>query len=280
MKNAYGNMIKNFIINKPACYLPEKVFFVYIIFVSRLLWIFNITYFLKYTKVTSIRNPNYSIYQISGLPMTIRIQSQYRITRFLKGFEHAGKRQWERYGIDLLIKEKLPETFIDVGANIGEVSYYAYTQGVKNIYAIEPDPVINEILRFNLRATNVIFDDRALGLETGTVDFYIKSHTADSSLYQNNKETEKIKIECTTLDSFFAEFELDSNVLLKMDAEGFEAEILSKGGQALNKIKYIAIDGGPERGNETTSHACIAILKSFNFEILLLEGDIIIGIKK
>ena len=212
--------------------------------------------------------------------MDIRIQSKYRITRFLKGFEHAGKRQWERYGIDILIKEELPETLIDVGANIGEISYYAYMKGIKRIYAIEPDPVINEILRFNLKATDVIIDDRALGLETGTVDFYIKSHTADSSLYQDNNYDEKIKIECTTLDSFFVEHELGNNVLLKMDAEGFEAEILSKGGSALNKIKYIAIDGGPERGNETTSQACITLLKNFNFEISLLEGDVILGVKK
>ena len=58
--------------------------------------------------------------------------------------------------------------------------------------------------------------------------------------------------------------------MLKLEAEGFEPEILQGSNNVLDKIEYIGIDGSPERGknNDTTIEYAIDFLTSRDFEVI------------
>lgn len=61
--------------------------------------------------------------------------------------------------------------------------------------------------------------------------------------------------------------------LLKLEAEGSEPEILMGAEEYISIIKYIAVDGGPERGvyKEETLSKVINFLLSHNFELLCTD---------
>ena len=260
--------IKNLLVNKPAFHLSEQNYFRYIVLLSRVLQLFGTTYSLRSRKLNSTAFSNVKIWEIRGIERPILIQSQYRISRFLKGFTYAGMRQWNRYGISDLLKFELPDVLIDIGANIGEVSFYGWIIGIKRIISVDPDPIAFECLEFNLSGTSAELDCRALGESSGDVTFYSKAHSADSSLFKPEGESIKVQVEAITLKRFFEDNSITGNILLKMDAEGFEPEILRSGISELHKIKWVAIDSGAERGNETTVDEVVAILKEANFNYI------------
>jgi FkbM family methyltransferase len=272
-------MIKNFIINRPAFLLSEKNYFRYIIFLSNILFWLGLSEKLKSKKVylDSIQK---ELWEVKGNSFLIRIQSQYRVSRFLKGFIHSGKRQWIRYGINDLVGLQKPDVLIDLGANISEVSIYAHTLGVRKIIAIEPDPIALECLKFNLRQTSVDIEGIAIGNITGNVTFYSQSHSADSSLFKPEGEATEILVGSMTLNDFCSERDLHGSILLKMDAEGFEPEILESGISALEKIKYVTVDAGAERGNQSTVEDVIRILSQANFDDIKVSSNLIVTAKR
>jgi FkbM family methyltransferase len=272
--------VKNLVINRPAFHLSEKNYFRYVLAISRILKIFGSSYSLNSKEQISQAFPDQNIWIIYGAELPIKIQSQYRVSRFLKGFRHAGKRQWDRYGISNLIGLHVPDVLIDVGANIGEVSYYANHLGVARIIAVDPDPIAGECLEFNLRDTNVEIDLRALGEANGEVTFYSQSHSADSSLFKPEGKSKAMKVQSLTLDDFLIEKAVTGDVLLKMDAEGFEPEILRSGLIALEKINWVAIDAGAERGKETTVKEVFEILSLSGFEAINVSSTNIVTAKR
>lgn len=268
--------VKNLVINRPAFYLSEPGYFNYVILISKLLSIFGSTYPLSSTKQISESFPNQNIWTITGADQPIKIQSQYRISRFLKGFKNAGRRQWDRYGLDVLIGAQLPDVLIDVGANIGEVSKYAKNLGIPRVLAIDPDPIAGECLKFNLRDSNIEIDTRALGEVSGKVTFYSQARSADSSLFKPLGEYIEVEVESVTLDEVVKEYNLAGKILFKMDAEGFEPEILRSGGEALKQITWASIDAGAERGNQTTVDEVVKILGKAGFDSIQISPSNIV----
>lgn len=258
--------LKNLVVNRPAFHLSEQNYFLYIIFISKILNLFGFSYSLKAASFSTKFSQDVKVWRIDGLDRPIMIQSQYRISRFMKGFENAGRRQWNRYGISDLIGSELPDTVIDVGANVGEVSFFANSLGISRIIAVEPDPIVRECLSFNLNGTNIELDIRALGEKSGDVTFYSQARSADSSLFKPSGNFREIMVQSITLDEFFFESQIAGDVLFKMDAEGFEPEILRGGLQALRSIRWIAVDAGAERGNETTVSEVVKILEVSGFK--------------
>ena len=260
MRTYVIRMIKNLFINKPASWFSSSVYVNYIIFLSG----FRLK---SYSKFVAKNYSNFFIHQIIYDKHQIFFQSATRISRFLKGFEHAGKRMWDRYKVDKLIGNTEPKTIIDIGSNIGEFSYYAnkkYLTKVK-IFAFDPDPITKQCFENNLAGVDISFNMLALSNKLGEEDFYLKTDSADSSLHKPTGESVRIKTSLTTLDHFFHDLTLMQPVLLKMDAEGHEPEILLGGLSTLKYIKWVSIDAGLERYGESTSKEVVKILLEQGF---------------
>jgi FkbM family methyltransferase len=275
MNSKFLQVTKNYLINKPAFWMPSDIYVKYIMFISG----FRLK---SYSKSASDKSSTFLIYQVTRNNHKIFFQSAVRISRFIKGFEHAGKRMWNRYKIDELLRGIEPRTILDIGANIGEFSYYAnkkYLEGVK-IFAFDPDPIAKQCFDNNLVGIYATFNLVALSNKISEEDFYLKTDSADSSLHKPNGASVKIKTKVVTLDSFFNNLELQQPVLLKMDAEGHEPEVLLGGIATLKHVNWISIDAGLERYGKSTSVEVARILIEQGFrEVNISDTHLVTGKK-
>ena len=275
MISKFMRVVKNYLINRPASWMPSNTYVKYIMLISG----FRLK---SYSKSLSGKSSTFFIYQVTHNKHKIFFQSAVRISRFIKGFEHAGKRMWNRYKIDELLRGIEPRTILDIGANIGEFSYYAnnkYLEGVK-IFAFDPDPIAKQCFENNLVGIDANFNLVALSNKLGEEDFYLKTDSADSSLHKPNGVSIKIKTKIVTLDSFFNNLELQQPVLLKMDAEGHEPEVLLGGVATLKHINWVSIDAGLERYGKSTSIEVARILIEQGFrEVDISDTHLVTGKK-
>ena len=98
----------------------------------------------------------------------------------------------------------------------------------------------------------------------------MKSESGDSSIIEPSNGFTKKLIKTTTLNNYFFENRIKKVKLLKLEAEGFEPEILQGSNKVLNRIEYIGVGGSPERGkkNDTTIEYAIDFLTSRDFEVI------------
>jgi len=242
-------------------------------------------YWLTLSKIQGKLTRHHYIYRISRHPsalsneifllkMTdgnILVQNRARISRFIRGRDYALNRLLKQYlfAIDLkdLTKLGFDNLMFDIGANIGEFSIgIALNTDETNIFAFEPDPIAYECLNYNIIESNC--QDKikpvsmALSNRSGVQTFYLSTNGADSSLFQPTKFDSKIEIECMKGEDFLDKFHIKQISFLKMDAEGFEPEVLQGFGNRITDIKFFAIDVGPERaGLETDSQVSDLLLK-------------------
>ena len=268
-------LLKDYLINKPAAWVPQDVYVQYITLMSG----FRLK---SYSKFLPRENSSFFIHQVTHDKHKIFFQSAIRINRFMKGFEHAGKRMWNRYKIDDLLGGIKPRTIIDIGANIGEFSFYAEKKysGRLKIFAFDPDPVAKQCFENNLAGIDTTFNLVALSNKLGEEDFYLKTESADSSLHKPIGESTKIKTKIITLDSFFNNQEIEQPVLLKMDAEGHEPEVLLGAVETLKKITWVSIDAGLERYGKSTSAEVARILFDQGFSEVKISESHLVTAKK
>jgi FkbM family methyltransferase len=161
------------------------------------------------------------------------------------------------------------DVVFDCGANSGEL-FLSLSKLIKpeNYYAFEPNPSDFKVLR-----TNVATESKVFNLGLGNVDaelsFYVYTEGADSSFIEPKNWTEKLTVPVVRLDSFVQENKIEVIKLLKLEAEGFEPEILEGFGDKILCCEYIALDGGHERGKkeEQTLTTCTNYLLSNGFEM-------------
>lgn len=105
--------------------------------------------------------------------------------------------------------------------------------------------------------------------ESNNVEFYLSDEFGDSSILPINNYTKKITIETTTLDKEIDKIKKKIK-LIKIEAEGFEPEILQGLKKNLNYVEYITIDCGFERGmkQECTIAECSNYLIKNNFKMI------------
>lgn len=210
------------------------------------------------------------------------IQNLLRTSRFLRGQKYASNRLFDQYVRDKDNFNKLSSNEVDrfvvfdVGANIGEFAIAVASKFPNSlIYAFEPDPVAYECLKFNVSAMhlfqNIKTVDKALSNQTGIGSFYVSTANADSSLIAPSNYSSIIKLNCIRGDQFMQQENLENISLLKMDAEGFEPEILEGFGNQLNQIDFFAIDVGPERAGVDTELEVSQILKKQGAQLELFK---------
>ena len=164
------------------------------------------------------------------------------------------------------IKFEENDIVIDVGANNGDF-YLCFDKKIK-YFAYEPSPLVFSNLEYNVKNQNLY----NLGLSNSAdnkIDFYLKDEFGDSSILPINDYTKKISIETTTLDKEIDKIQQKIK-LIKLEAEGFEPEILQGLKKYLNYVEYITIECGFERGikQESTIAECSNYLIKNNFEMI------------
>jgi FkbM family methyltransferase len=149
------------------------------------------------------------------------------------------------------------ETILDIGANTGQFARLAREvfPGAA-IYSFEPLPDCFEALKTALPAGSDFHPiNCALGREEGTLEFRRAKHTPSSSFLKMTKlheesfpestggqEEQPLSVAVRTLDAVAAELPLKDNVLLKIDVQGYEANVLAGGAETVKRAVAVIME--------------------------------------
>jgi FkbM family methyltransferase len=277
-----AKQFRNFFINFPILFLTEKSYVRFVMFISRVYGIIYKPYLTNYASFYQKNKIDFELHQVKFGNSEIVFQSGYRINRFVKGLDGAGKGLWDRYHIDKLIGDSRPAAILDVGSNIGEFALYADKKfnGQVKIIAIEPDLVAVACLEHNLKQTGITIENVAVSEKVGTQQFFLKTTSADSSLHNPKGDSISVEVVVKRIDQIIKEQYLVGPILIKMDTEGYEPEALVGAIDAIKEIKWISVDTGPERSGERTTSQVSKILTDYGFDkIHVYKSDILTAYK-
>lgn len=175
-------------------------------------------------------------------------------------------RLWAKY-ISPDFQPVAGEVAIDVGANVGEFSIAAARRQL-DVHAFEPDQAAYSALARNLGSyANARANFAGLGDQAAERVFYVATDMADSSFVQPDRFSATIKLKVIPLDAYVEEQGLRSIGLLKIEAEGFEPEVVAGARNALRMARYVSIDCGPERYGSDTFQECEAALREAGLHV-------------
>ena len=185
------------------------------------------------------------------------------------GLSHRGNAIGHSYLLQN-IEFDIGDCIVDCGANMGDLALFFYFRKAEISYiGIEPNP-----LDFRCLSQNLLSDSKSLNIalwnQNTTIEFFVDSKGASSSVIEPPRYSEIVNVQATRLDSL----KFDKIKLLKVEGEGAEPEILEGARSILRKIEYISVDWGPERGllQTSTRDACLKFLLENSFA-LIEEND-------
>jgi FkbM family methyltransferase len=160
--------------------------------------------------------------------------------------------KYTQQGFDILPTD----TVIDCGAFVGGFTVAAVRAGAKRVISVEPSSRNFRCLNLNVARQGftgkVTTLNNGLGNEPGVMNLNLSESGCDDSLLEPDEgatgKTEQVKI--ITLAGMVKEFDISSeNLFLKVEAEGFEPEII----QGLGDIRprVITVDITPERDGDS-----------------------------
>lgn len=148
-------------------------------------------------------------------------------------------------------------TILDVGANVGD-----FAKTIREvlpdarIYSLEPLPDCFDTLKnvlpgdSNFKPLNI-----AAGSKKEVMQFYRSFHSPSSSFlkmedihkqaFPDSREgqiNEALDVNVDTLDNIFSAERIENNILVKIDVQGFEAEVIAGAKQILAKAKIVFIE--------------------------------------
>lgn len=148
----------------------------------------------------------------------------------------------------------LPRTVLDVGANVGQFAVAAAKIFPDvQVYAFEPAPECVVKLRKKVFALgNIDVYPFALGDCEGEATFHVNSYNLSSSIlplaqahreaFPKAREVNTITVKVSTLDQVFTNFEFQPPVLLKLDVQGYEAQVLRGAVETLKRVDYVILE--------------------------------------
>lgn len=183
-----------------------------------------------------------------GLKITRRNSGLLAVSnKFVYQFEptHQDKFNWiERMNI---------KTVVDVGSHQGEFAseLYPILPNAK-FYCFEPLRSNFIELQSNLNLPNFKLFNLAVGDKPGNMEMYHNDFSPSSSILkcsELHKETfpfagvEQLeKIEINSLDEIFKDIELEDDILLKIDVQGYEDKVLNGSENILERVKVVVVE--------------------------------------
>lgn len=187
---------------------------------------------------------------------------------YRRGFQHRADEIWDSYRLGA-VDFAADDIVIDCGANYADL-WLALEGKLAPQNYISFEPGEDEHRAICLNAPQAKNKKQGLGNKDEVQKFYVNHQDADSSLIEPNEYFDVLKIDTVRLDSFCKSEKIDKIKLLKLEAEGFEPEILAGAAKTLEKVEYVAIDGSYERGKEQeqTFSTQSNILQAAGFEMV------------
>ena len=175
------------------------------------------------------------------------------------------------------------QVVVDLSANLGFYSWKIWQQNPAcRILAVEPNPLAFEILSLNIRTnhlTTITPINLAIGPQSGQLTMRVVDQaTALGGHYLGIIKREQrpwitesmmrsITVSCLNLADLFAQYQLDTVDILKMDVEEMELGILQQAESVLPRIQRIVVEWHvPE-----TRDRLIAFLESHDFRLIYAE---------
>lgn len=145
------------------------------------------------------------------------------------------------------------DVFFDVGANDGGTAQKArHTFPSARIFAFEPHPITFAALQANTaHLGNVSLHQLALGSETTEAEmFEFDLSTVNSLVPDANyarrfpSDPRRVKVQCSTLDGFCADLQIENIDVLKIDTEGFDLQVLKGASASLHRgsIHFVLVE--------------------------------------
>jgi len=146
---------------------------------------------------------------------------------------------------------KQGDTIIDVGAHIGLFAVRAaqLTGSKGKVYAFEPAPKTNALLRktIHINGMEKIIEPRneAVAEKDGITYFNVSDTEGDNSNslieYRKDKHLNKVEVEIVSLDKFVFLRDLSKIDFIKIDAEGYEYNVLLGAKEVFQRLRPVGI---------------------------------------
>ena len=179
----------------------------------------------------------------------------------------------------LISKEDI---IFDIGANMGIIANW-FAHRSKQVYAFEPHPDNISTIKSQKKLRNInnlTLYDIALGEKESKMQLHVKGFHGHHSLgdVDNSPTIGKIEVNVRKLDDVFGELNITKIHFMKIDVEGFEADVLNGASNLLNdkKVNYILFELQDTILNsiQRTSSEVFQILFSAGYQIIDLNGNL------
>lgn len=181
-------------------------------------------------------------------------------------------------------------TVVDLGANIGLVSYYFYPFS-KKIYAVEPSKdnfeALNKMVETNGMGDKIKPIKVAISHESGVRKFYTDPMNSTSNTLSNELGKLNLGLEedvtCMTIDELFKQENINSVDLLKLDIEGSEGEVIGHKGFEEVAPKIKALVGEYHQWSNMNPDLLLTTLKDYGFDVKWVpysDASLFIGVRK
>jgi len=218
----------------------------------------------RYVKI--IENKNVAVYP------------NKRVLRVVKNFKYQLDLLYDSYLLNSIDIQN-DDVIVDCGANVGELFLAVKEKNFDVTYiGFEPDKETYDCLKLNVKNEKNIVHNIGLSNIDGSNNFYIDNEGGNSS-FVDFGTSESIKVDTKTLDSL----NIKENIkLFKIDAEGYEPEVLSGSKNTLKKTAFVSVDFGSERGaNQNNTMVDVNnLLLQVGFELIELNDFRMIGLYK
>ena len=205
------------------------------------------------------------LYKVSQKGITRYFENKKQaINVYNRGLQFRANSIGSIYFLDKM-KFKENDLIIDCGANVGDLSlYFQFNKFTVRYFGFEPSLKEFSCLQLNEGESNCV--NKGLWNEDTTLEFYVSSDGADSSLIEPPFYSNIVSVDVVRLDSIFNE----RVKLLKIEAEGAEPEVLMGAEKLLKNVEFVTADLGFERGlsQESTLIPVINFMLNQNFELL------------
>jgi FkbM family methyltransferase len=147
------------------------------------------------------------------------------------------------FDLPVLVNAAKP-TVIDVGANVGQsIDLFRRQLNVPRIFSFEPNPDLARRLHEKYASTDITIEAMAAGSHVGQSKFVILENHELSSVLEPDRGSENpfsdtsvaqvISVPITTLDEYVRRNGIVHVDLLKIDAQGFDLQVLRGAGNIL-----------------------------------------------